>query len=318
MAGIKNVYLPIEVVNARRLGTAPKDQLLAYPLNLGVHYMLFRFSEYNRYLNNTQDKKYIYSVALPMPENFVEEFENDFSEGALGLWGVIPESPDVQNLVTNPSLSGIGDFAKKMMQGASSNALDLAAILGRVALNRTQAGEAIEQWRGNVLNPHLVTVFNGTKLRTFNWNWKIVPESPENSEQFYKIYEIFQIGMLPEEKAGRILLHYPLEVDISIGGQDVKYSAKFKSAVIRDIKLNRHASGKPVFFRQTGAEAVLDFSITIQEIEAWTRDDVANQPYIDPAPMTSGRDPASFPEYPDITPVQPPGTTPTVRPKSES
>lgn len=286
MSGSYNVQLPSQVINSRRVGTVGNSSVFTYPSDLGVHFMLFQFKSYNRLSDNSNQVQIIQSVALPMPTSLKEDYQATYDSEDLGIFGAIAESPAIQNIINNPSMSNLEALGPAIAGLASGdNKKALLSQIVRQALNGTKLGDAVEQYNAQILNPHLVTAFRGVPLREHSFSWRIAPESAKDAATFNSIRKIFRSNMSPTTGFGRTFLNYPNMVDISIGGIQTTengYSMPFKTCVITRCALNRNPTGYNAFFKGTGSSVVMDFEVQLKEIEAFTREDFEPSQPADP------------------------------------
>jgi hypothetical protein len=122
---------------------------------------------------------------------------------------------------------------------------------------------------GGVPNPHSTVFFKGMNLRTFTWNWYLVPRSEADSDSLLKIMDELKKATLP--KINGSILTYPNLVTPSIMGEN-KINMKFKRCMVGDLGIDYTPDAQA--FHRDGAPVSCNLSITFKEIELFTRDDI--------------------------------------------
>jgi hypothetical protein len=86
----------------------------------------------------------------------------------------------------------------------------------------SQGGQAVSKATGQVLNPHKAVVYQGPNgFRTFSYTFVMVPKTPEEAKEIFKIVKFFKRRMHPGTGAGAginqlssVTLTYPDEFEI--------------------------------------------------------------------------------------------------------
>lgn len=207
----------------------------------------------------TPPSQIIGSVVLPMPNDISETNvtawgENSLSSlaamlGGAALSGVSNVSmgrfgefgADVSNLATNIT----GDAAPIIRQLLTLNAA--AAITRKVGINIDP--EAFRsRITGTAINPNLELLFQGPKLRSFGFQFKLAPRSAPESENIRKIVKFFKKGMAPlrsTEGAAAFFLGAPMVFDIQFknGSGELKGIGKIKTCALQQCVVNYTPDG---------------------------------------------------------------------------
>jgi hypothetical protein len=280
--GLKTVQLPQSVINSRRAEINSNTKVLSYPKDLGNHFMLFQFKKYNRFQANVKDSTAILdSVALPVPLGLKEEHSLDYKQGQVGaIIGAVFEDQGIQqyinNIWNNPadpsSYTNYGPLA-----GTGQRLWDSREDLVKGLLAQVFEGHplstAVTQTVAQIPNPHLVTAFHGVSLRKHNFSWLFAPETAADSDILQKIATLIRKHALPPYSGNKILLKYPSEVDISIGGLSSNYNYVFKTGVIEAIRYDRAPQHISAYFKGTGAPVLSKLDLVIMETEIFSRED---------------------------------------------
>ena len=77
--------------------------------------------------------------------------------------------------------------------------------LGRVGIN-VNAGEAITRGTGAAINPNLELLFNGPKLRNFQFSFNFAPNDELDGSIMRRVQKFFKMGMSPVRNSNNLLL----------------------------------------------------------------------------------------------------------------
>lgn len=226
-------------------------------------------------------------IRLPIPSRLQDSVSVQYDTGNLGTAvgaaaDALQNIPNIGNSIlagnfgaaaTEAARSGFSVFA-----GAGATNIDRAANIAAGAFNRVGAQVSGEQVRAGVesltgitTNPFQVVLFKSPKFKTHNFSWKLVPKNREETETLEDVISTFKYHMLPSVSAGGIFFGYPEILQIKLYPKD-DYLYKFKPCVVDSVSVN-YAPNGPSFYRETGAPAAVEFSVSLQEIEMWTKGD---------------------------------------------
>ena len=257
-----------------------------YPLDLGEHYILFEFFKYqapNIKDSDKRSKSWVESsIGLPIPANLVDKIDLSYDMTELGVSGNIAASA-ISKLASMsdksfeqnradlakawddmdikiPSVDDITSTAKKLGPVA---ALSLPGTLGQGASSAL----------GKIKNPHAALLFKGSSGRQHSFTWKFVPESEKESMMIRDIVREFRWRALPNAK-NSLVLEYPDQCDIKIGGTDDGFMYFFKRCAITSVEANFAPDNIPAFYRGSGAPVAVEFTITLTETTQMLRNDI--------------------------------------------
>jgi hypothetical protein len=272
----------------------PDNLLFPTDLNLGVDtpYITFRFEEYikrsiyetvSTVVNNDQNK----TIRLPIPRNLQDNFSVSYSQENLGP-GVGAAAEGVAQAARGGSVSDIAvSLARGVYGGAGGLALQTleatlenlrapaaAGSVGRNIASSVGGGayNALQALSGLAPNPFQTILFKNPNFKKHQFSWTFVPKEEKESEVLRKIIDVFQYNMLPGiSRTSSILFTYPGLVKIFLNPTP-KYLYQFKPCVIESFSVN-YAPNGPAFYRKTTAPAAINISISLQEVELWTKND---------------------------------------------
>ncbi len=257
-------------------------EIKTYPLDLGIHYIAFTFSNYKRErAEKPADIKPENTIALPVPSNISESVALSWSDG--DTWSVLAD--DAAGLLARGSSAG---QALELYGDSLSNAIsDYSQILDAVKDKTVQIkdrtlltklpggfGAAYSSFSGIAVNPNIAIVFKGQSgTREHSFNWKFVPESAEESERLRDVVRELRWQSLPKKQSAH-LLEYPNECQITIGGTEAGYLPFYKKCVITGVEVNYTPEGIPTFMRKTGAPAAVSITLTLKETTQLFKNDI--------------------------------------------
>jgi len=211
-----------------------------------------------RHLSTSRLKRGQGTILLPIPSNIADSNSVTFAEGSLDSitgqifntinskfeegdkdWGDIPKTlADVT--AGTAGVLGTGDFSKQ-----------LSARLAAAAANIPMGGsltrdQVLGRTTGEVLNPNMELLFNGVKLRTFKFSFKLTPRDEIEAEQIRLIIRAFKENMAPKiQQAESTFLKTPsmFELTYKKGIDRHPFLNKFKQCALTDMSVNYTSEG---------------------------------------------------------------------------
>ena len=174
------------------------------------------------------------------------------------------------------SLEKLGEALTKAKNSIADMAKDEKTGPAIAAYFAGQAVGANIQARatGTVLNNNLELLFNGPKLRTFNFNFKLRPRFKDESDQIREIIRAFKKNMAPSRSTGSIFLTTPniFEIKYEFNGDQHPYMNKIKPCALQAFSVNYTPDGSYMTYGDGGLTGY-DISLTFGEIEPIYADD---------------------------------------------
>ncbi|MDC3266482.1 hypothetical protein OAU13_01000 [bacterium] len=268
MAGPNSRNHPSKALSAKKSGTSLAQ--LTFPaksdnLNMGT---LFKFVKFqtsfgsggtgviSKSLTNAH-------IALPLPENLQDTLNLNYDTVDLGAVGVGLKSGEAVGEALKDTGVGaaVSTFGDRFAGDAEYLARTLSQISGSVA-------GAINIASGNVPNPFTTAIFKSVELRRHNLNFRLTPESPEDSAAINTIINEFKKHALPKREK-EVFLTMPDQVEIQFFGTNALYG--FARCVIQGITVNYNPSNTPAFFKNSGgligAPQSVEIQLQLSEIE---------------------------------------------------
>lgn len=292
-----------------------KVQHHVFPKDIGPHGILFLFKRYEyqegRSALTTLPSTIEDSILLPLPRQIVDASGIRISGNAFGFAGNIAASylsdyaniglPSLDNVL--PGQGQIDQFFNNLATNpggtagdAFNNIVDKLSFLARNApraalsnaLVRSTIGDfrAVDAGLGNAINPRMALSFEGVDLKNFEFDFELMPKSPEESELIRQISQRFKHHALPafsglgfgEGEAGQILsrtfLDFPSMVDMFLVGLNSDYYMYYKTCMIQRFTVNlTPTGGQQHAIMRGGKPAIVQMSISLIESDIRTRND---------------------------------------------
>ena len=175
-----------------------------------------------------------------------------------------------------------GDLDKTGLSAADTSVMSLKAIEGIVGdAKGTTAKAAMEA--GLAFNPQTALAFEGVELRSFEFAFKLVPESKEEAEDSRRIENFFRKYLYPK-KEGLFSLKYPpkFKIQFFIGEEENIHMPMIHDCYLVGVQANINPEGNSFFI--DGQPTAIELSLSFQEAKQLTRHDL----YVE---STSGSDP---------------------------
>ena len=185
------------------------------------------------------------TVQLPMQPNLEETHSVDwggdslnmiYAELAQAAMGAITDLSNfdiiggAQNLLDN-----VGKSAQKILSEPNNEAFLKAYFAGQaVGANITARST------GTVINPNLELLFNGPKLRTFSFNFKLTPRSQSEAQTCKEIISFFKKNMAPAYSDQGLFLYTPNIFKLEYISNDGPhpYMNKIKPCALMNCRVN--------------------------------------------------------------------------------
>lgn len=148
------------------------------------------------------------------------------------------------------------------------------AAAGAIGFDVAKGGTVAALKQGVAANPYTRVAFEGTNVRTFEFNFKLVPESKEETEIAKKIERTFRKFLYPK-RAGSIALAYPplFQIKFFVKGKESPYMPKIKPAYLTSLQATFNETTNAVF-TETGAPLEIGLALAFQEERQLVRQDL--------------------------------------------
>ena len=172
------------------------------------------------------------------------------------------------------ALSNLGSDVKEAIADPNNKAF-IAAYFAGQAVGANVVGRST----GLVINPNLELLFNGPNLRTFNFNFRLTPREPAESEEIRKIIFAFKRNMSVQRSKSNLFLRSPrlFKLKYIYKGEDEgvqhPYLNKFKPCAMTNFQVNYTPDGSYATFDQTGSLTAYELTMSFSEVMPIYADD---------------------------------------------
>lgn len=244
-------------------------EILAFPLQEPQYYTRIALRKYERTPGTQPTVTLSSSIRLPLPLGLHDSFNMDVSSPAFELLGNNPtdvltagksqlEAFETEAKAGSMSISRIGEIvtqATALAPGASDT------LIGRFAQSAT----------GQVRNPHLTTIFEGVRPKTYQFVWKMSPKSADEARALNRIVEHIKTYMHPKIIAGGFALEYPYLATVEFVNLPSVLMPNVNDSFITRLDVNGAGTGTPAFYKD-GQPISVEIGLAFQEINIQTRD----------------------------------------------
>ena len=221
---------------------------------------------------------------IPAQEDNALQFDQD-NLNALEMTGAQAAMNTMQGV--GEALTGDLEKAGKDLKAATENLSNLATRVAGDATNATEIAKAffagqilnknvMARATGMVMNNNLELLFRGPMLRSFNFNFILVPRDEEEAQMIKNIIRFFKKNMRPIRTSSNIFLKSPnvFKVEYKKGDQDHPFLNHIKPCFLTNFSVNyRPQSTYNTYF--DGSMTAYEIQFAMGEVEPIYQDDEA-------------------------------------------
>jgi hypothetical protein len=261
-------YLQINVLQYRALGFPKQKNILSSGLN--------------RSKSIYKKEERLGSIILPIPQNISDSNSTGWGEDsinavgayAMGAYDTVANDPNFFQGIVN-AVNTAGADIKNLASDASVkdalNSIFASSAANLVPGTNTSFNGTLARTSGQILNPNTELLFNGIKLRTFNFTFNLAPRSDDEALEIKKIIKILKTNMAPTTaSAGNInglFLKSPnvFQLEYKQGGAPHPYLNRFVVAALTNMQVNYTGSGTYATYND-GAPVHMIMTLSFQEL----------------------------------------------------
>lgn len=250
-------------------------------------------------------------IILPMQPNLSSTNSSDWGTDSANMLQLVAGSifNSFYGGVGSKGLSfdQIGKLGNDIVQGAQS--LIKAGVAGKQEIAAMLAGQTVgtnllTRATGTVVNPNLEMLFNGPRLRTFNFTFDMTPRFKEEAKEIRKIIRILKKYMMPAQHESSAFLKSPkiflLEYIYNGNASDEEaadfdektlsspkshpYLNKIKPCALTDLNVNYTPDGSYMTYRDGGSMTRYTLTMSFSEIEPVYQNDYQGDDFNPPDP----------------------------------
>ena len=250
------------------------SQMLQYPTNIQAFQArpIIQFTAYVR----DGKKVTMHNVFFPCPGNIQINDGASYNTIDLGMSASTLEK--AQSEIRTKGLGGIAAASMAPIKTAMNlKGSEVAALAREIIPDATKVGEAAKLLTRQVTNPNTNTTFERNAVRTFDFNFKMIAKTEQETKAINKIHKLFRKYIYADTlKDGQnIVLNYPPIWTIKFltaDGVENPFIPKIYSCYLTSF--NTTFNGENNMYFRDNAPFEVDVSMSYQETRSLTRGDI--------------------------------------------
>ena len=218
------------------------------------------------------NRKYTGSIAMYMPTAIAINDQMVYNEGSRKM-GALAETlfsedyADVFNptmATSTAAMTGLGWIAGKIPKFGKLVGGQFSALIG--AGLAQVVGTEVQRGSGKIANPNEILEYTNTTMRTFAFEWTILPDSQKESEQATGLIKMFRKSA-HARKDNKMIVTVPDHVIVSFHGAGSKNTEMIQlpPCVIESVNVTYNPNTSS-FFKQNNAPVEIGLSIGLKEM----------------------------------------------------
>jgi len=236
-----------------------------------------------------KNKKIISTILLPIPQNITsvnntgwgEDSLNSLAAYAVGASGDIMKSGNFFKGIVDAVMkagSAVTDLAVNGEGQQVTNTFFSSQAANLLGANTSFSG-LLARSTGQILNPNTELLFNGVKLRSFNFSFDLAPRNNDEAEQILNIIRTLKINMAPKTSTDKIssgggsatglFLKSPnvFQLTYMSGGNKHPFLNSFIVAALTGVNVNYTGSGTYMTYNDKNKTPVhMKMDLSFQEL----------------------------------------------------
>ena len=234
------------------------------------------------------------SIRLPLPSQLNDSYNMNINEVSLGILGNLSNdlvesgskmlaagksgldafvgayASGNRQSITNVTLGaialapGISDMLPKLPKGLEG----VGNLIGKSNINAFAQSEA-----GVIRNPHITSLFEGVKIKSFEFTWRLSPKSEAEAKKMNNMINYIKAFMHPAilQNSGGFALDYPFIANLQFEGLPPEITPTVGDSFISSMAVNSSTGNGAAMFRD-GQPIHIDLALHFQEINIRTRE----------------------------------------------
>ena len=195
---------------------------LRYPSTISGDFVLFEIFEYNGSkvnvsknfgLTTLRKGNAVASIALPIQASIVDSNTVDWKEDTLNAFNAAGGAAALGILGVDGQENAVEAVVKALADSTKSkdgkNLSPLAQVIAVAAASQAVSSNLRSRFTGEVMNPNLELLFNGPRLRSFNFGFLMSARDEGEATTIKKIIRTFKQKMAVRDGAGSLFLKAP-------------------------------------------------------------------------------------------------------------
>jgi hypothetical protein len=237
-----------------------------------------KIKEWAQSIGTLVKRKYTGSIALYMPTDIQINDQMVYNDDSrkMGAFAETLFSKDYANIfnpvtLTSPTaLALAGYLGGKFLPGSSTSMMSALAGAGLASVVQTE----LQRGSGKLANPNEILLYNSTTLRTFTFNWTILPDSQQESKHATGLIKMFRKSA-HAKKDNKMIVTVPDHVIVSFHGAGSKHMEMIQlpPCVIESVNVTYNPNASS-FFRENNAPVEIALSVGLKEMAPLYAQDV--------------------------------------------
>ena len=233
------------------------------------------------------------TIFLPIPESILdsngvtwgEDSLNGLAASALGigLKTITAESSkEAVKALTGETKEAVGGLLSDNMTIQAINSTFASMAVNALGGN-TSAGGILARQTGSVLNPNMELLFGGVQLRSFSFDFDLVPRDEQESNVIKKIIRTFKKSMNAKNSSGDdkstgLFIKSPdvFKLTYKTGRRNHEFLHKFKPMALLNMGVNYTGAGTYATYDNT-APVHMKINLSFQELNPIYSEDYETQ-----------------------------------------
>jgi hypothetical protein len=235
-----------------------------------------------------QDKSTKGTILLPMQPALSETSSIDWGDdklnafqaiaagalgGAMEALGTFGNYEELKQKL-GKELNSLGADANKILTDQQLEGFVKSYFAGKIV-----GANVLGRSTGSVINPNLELLFNGPRLRQFNFNFKLTPREPAEASVIREIIFRLKKHSSPKRSNGQLFLKFPdifkLEYVYQGSGQH-PFMNKFKPCALTQVSVDYTPDGSYMTYGENGSMTSYNLALSFGEIEPNYEDEYQN------------------------------------------
>jgi hypothetical protein len=217
-------------------------------------------------------------IYLPIPPGLTFSDSMSYSSLDLGILGTIGQETinamDNAKGIKGVIGAGIGGLAGSLVNKAKKLNTAAAASIAARQFRQDGIANTIDFSKKQVIAPNTNTSFQNTGIRSFGFNFKMMPKSKSEADMITKIIKTFRENMYP--KGTDVILTYPpiwtMKFYDGMTGRENRKIPKIYECYLTGMTATYN--GTTNMFHEDGSPVETDVSVQFQETKALTLSDI--------------------------------------------
>ena len=221
------------------------------------------------------------AITLYMPPSVAVSYSANYTDTEIGAAAAVGAQA-YQDIVGGKSLGSTVSESLKTLGPELGDGM-IRKALGAIDMIPGLEGtmEVVEMQRGFVKTPRMELAFKGIPKRSFQYTFKMMPKSAEESEEVQKIIRAFKLNMLPEMVSGaanRLTMPNTFDIKYMYNSKENSYLHKISTCVLETMSVTYGGDRYKTFEANAEGAPPVEASITLgfKEMDLITREK-ANQ-----------------------------------------